>query len=88
MTLNTILETLPGPLQVALFFSAFYFIAALLTGVWEWRAMLNSEDGQAHKYIDIAHHAALHYGLFILLVRGRPRFALALGKHFPGLDTR
>jgi len=67
MTLNTLLEILPGPLQVALLFSAFYFIAALLTGVWKWRAMLSSPDGQAHKYIDIAHHAALHYGPFILL---------------------
>ncbi len=67
MTLKTILATLPGQLQVALLFSAFYFLAALLTGVWKWRAMLKSEDGQAHKYIDIAHHAALHYGPFILL---------------------
>jgi hypothetical protein len=70
MTSNMLLETLPGPLQVALFFSAFYFIAVLLTGVWKWRAMLGSPNGQAHKYIDIAHHAALHYGPFILLAGG------------------
>jgi len=61
------ISSLPGSLQVALFFAAFYFITALLTGVWKWRAMLAAPDGQAHKYIDIAHHAALHYGPFILL---------------------
>ncbi len=58
---------LPPALHVALFFSVFYFLAALLTGVWKWRAMLAAENGQAHTYIDIAHHAALHYGPFILL---------------------
>lgn len=61
------LTPLPEPLHVALFFSAFYFTAALLTGVWKWRAMLGAKDGQAHSYIDIAHHAALHYGPFIVL---------------------
>ena len=58
---------LPEPLHVALFFSAIYFTAALLTGVWKWRAMLAASDGLAHKYVDIAHHAALHYGPFMLL---------------------
>lgn len=63
MTLNS----LPEALHIALFFSAIYFIAALATGVWKWRAMLGAEDGKAHAYIDIAHHAALHYGPFIFL---------------------
>ncbi len=59
--------SLPDALYVALFFSAIYFAAALLTGIWKWRAMLASSDGMAHSYVDIAHHAALHYGPFILL---------------------
>ena len=58
---------LPEPLHVALFFSISYFIAALMTGVWKWRAMLGGSDGRAHAYVDIAHHAALHYGPFIAL---------------------
>ena len=58
---------LPDALYTALFFSAIYFAAALLTGIWKWRAMLASSDGMAHSYVDIAHHAALHYGPFILL---------------------
>lgn len=61
------LQSLPEPLHVALFFAVFYFIAALLTGVWKWQAMLKSKAGQAHSYIDIGHHAALHYGPFIVL---------------------
>ncbi len=58
---------LPEALYTALFFSAVYFAAALLTGIWKWRAMLAAPDGMAHSYVDIAHHAALHYGPFILL---------------------
>jgi hypothetical protein len=58
---------LAEPLHLALFFSVIYFAAALLTGVWKWRAMLASGNGRAHSYIDIAHHAALHYGPFIVL---------------------
>jgi len=60
-------DSLPEPLHIALLFSIFYFITALLTGVWKWRSMLRAHDGQAHPYIDIAHHAALHYGPFIVL---------------------
>ncbi|VAV89467.1 hypothetical protein MNBD_ALPHA06-218 [hydrothermal vent metagenome] len=59
--------SLPYALYVALFFSVFYFAAALLTGVWKWRAMSGAKDGKAHTYVDIAHHAALHYGPFIVL---------------------
>jgi len=73
-------EALPPPLHVALFFSIFYFLAALLTGVWKWRAMLSSKDGKAHDYVDIAHHAALHYGPFILL-------AGALASFWPFADV-
>ncbi|VAV99767.1 hypothetical protein MNBD_ALPHA04-280 [hydrothermal vent metagenome] len=67
MTPNLLFEALPPPLHVALFFSAFYFLAALITGIWKWRAMLGADNGRAHAYVDIAHHAALHYGPFILL---------------------
>lgn len=71
---------LPEPLHVALFFAAFYFTIALLTGVWKWRAMLASPDGNAHRYIDTAHHAGLHYGPFLLL-------AGALASFWPAYDA-
>ncbi|MCF6327707.1 MAG: hypothetical protein L3J21_10505 [Devosiaceae bacterium] len=67
MTPTELLLLLPAPLHAALFFAALYMIGALLTGVWKWRSMLSASDGIAHKYVDIAHHAALHYGPFILL---------------------
>jgi len=77
------LDSLPAPLHVALFFSIFYFIAALATGVWKWRAMLGAEDGRAHAYVDIAHHAALHYGPFIVLAGALASF-WPFGELFPG----
>ncbi len=60
-------QELPDPFRVALLFAAPYFAAALLTGVWKWRAMLSHENGRAGAYVDIAHHAALHYGPFLAL---------------------
>lgn len=74
------LDSLSQPLHAALYFAIFYFSAALLTGVWKWRAMLAAPDGRAHPYVDIAHHAALHYGPFIVL-------AGALGSFWPFGDT-
>lgn len=61
------LDYLSDSLRVALVFAIIYFVAALTTGVWKWQSMLRAEDGQAHAYVDIAHHAALHYGPFIVL---------------------
>lgn len=58
---------LPAALHVALYFAALFFAAALATGVWKWRAMLASSAGEAHRYVDVAHHAALHYGPTIAL---------------------
>ncbi len=61
------LADLPVPLLASLSFATFFFTAALLTGAWKWRAMAGAPDGRAHVYVDIAHHAALHYGPFITL---------------------
>jgi hypothetical protein len=83
MIANTLPELLPEALHVALFFSAFYFFAALATGVWKWRAMLGAADGKAHAYVDIAHHAALHYGPFIVLA-GLLGVFWPFGAIFPG----
>lgn len=58
---------LPLALSVGFAFAALFFTAALLTGIWKWRAMLAAENGEAHRYVDIAHHAALHYGPSIAL---------------------
>ena len=38
------------------------------SGVWKWRSMATSKTGQAHKYVDTAHRAALMYSFAALLL--------------------
>jgi len=76
------MDSLPEPLRTALFFSIFYFVTALITGVWKWRSMLGSKDGEAHAYVNIAHHAALHYGPFVVLAGALAGF-WPYGEFFP-----
>ncbi len=45
-----------------------FFLTALLCGVWKWRSMATSKSGQAHKYVDTAHRAALMYSFAALLL--------------------
>lgn len=45
-----------------------YFLTALLTGVWKWRAMLNAPDHLAPHYVDTAHRAALLYSFACLVL--------------------
>lgn len=44
------------------------FLTALLTGIWKWRHMLNSDKHQAPYYVDIAHRSALMYSFAGLLI--------------------
>ena len=46
----------------------FFFLTALLTGVWKYRHMITSPTHLAPPYVDIAHKAALHYSFAILIV--------------------
>jgi hypothetical protein len=52
-----------------------FFLAALLLGVWKWRAMLRAPDHLAPHYVDTAHRAALLYS-----------FACLVLVHFAGLS--
>jgi hypothetical protein len=45
-----------------------FFLTALLTGVWKWRAMLASPDHVAPHYVDTAHRAALLYSFACLVL--------------------
>lgn len=45
-----------------------FFITALLTGIWKYRAMLTRSDHHAPVYISIAHTAALHYSFACLVL--------------------
>lgn len=48
--------------------SGIFFLTALLAGVWKWHGMATSKTGQAHKYVDTAHRAALLYSFAALLL--------------------
>ena len=59
---------LGGDTKAVLLASALMFLWALLLGVWKYRQILESEEGLAHPYVDIAHRAALLYSFALLLV--------------------
>jgi len=59
---------LGGDTKAVLLASALMFLWALLLGVWKYQQIVESEDSQAHPYVDIAHRAALLYSFALLLV--------------------
>ncbi len=54
--------------KAVLLASALMFLWALLLGVWKYRQIATSESHLAHRYVDIAHRAALLYSFALLLV--------------------
>jgi hypothetical protein len=59
---------LGGDTKAVLLAAGLIFILALLLGVWKYRQMAASPEGQAHPYVDVAHRAALLYSFATLLV--------------------
>ena len=59
---------LGGDTKAVLVASALMFLLALVLGVWKYRQMMESADGLAHPYVDVAHRAALLYSFALLLV--------------------
>jgi hypothetical protein len=45
-----------------------FFLTALLSGIWKWRAMLTRPDHRAPYYVDTAHRAALLYSFACLVL--------------------
>lgn len=54
--------------KAVLLAAAAMFLWALLLGVWKYRQMASSEEHVAHRYVDIAHRAALLYSFALLLI--------------------
>ena len=54
--------------EIAVLAAGLFFLNALLTGVWKFHQMSNSPDGQAHRYVDIAHRASLLYSFAAMLL--------------------
>ncbi|AUH68276.1 hypothetical protein ACE11G_04465 [Gordonia sp. PS3] len=61
--------------QVALIAAGVIFLWALLLGVWKYAAIMRSETGQAHVYVDIAHRAALMYSFATALLAAFAQFS-------------
>lgn len=59
---------LGGDTKAVLLAAGVMFLWALLLGVWKYRQIVASAEGQAHPYVDIAHRAALMYSFALLLV--------------------
>lgn len=54
--------------DIAILAAGVFFLNALLTGVWKFSQMLSSSNGQAHRYVDVAHRASLMYSFAALLL--------------------
>ncbi|MGW3974210.1 hypothetical protein ACWEFD_33575 [Streptomyces ardesiacus] len=44
-----------------LFAAGLIFLASLILGVWKWQQSISSENGTAHRYVNVAHNAGLMY---------------------------
>jgi hypothetical protein len=60
-----VLET---AVAVSLFAAGAFLLCGLLTGCWKFIQTAQSEDGQAHPYVDIAHRASLLYSFASLVL--------------------
>lgn len=56
------------PEKIAILSSGLFFLSGLLSGVWKYRAMLNSNEHTAPIYVDIAHKASLMYSFACLVL--------------------
>jgi hypothetical protein len=54
--------------KAVLLAAAGMFLWALLLGAWKYRQIVTSENHLAHRYVDIAHRAALLYSFALLLI--------------------
>lgn len=54
--------------QLSILAAGFFFLNALLTGVWKYLEIAASDDARAHPYVDIAHRASLMYAFAALLI--------------------
>ena len=45
-----------------------FFLTGLITGVWKYKKIMASENGQAHPYEDICHRSSLMYAFAAILL--------------------
>lgn len=54
--------------QVAIIAAGIFFLNGLITGVWKYNQMVESTEGNAHPYVDIAHRTSLLYSFAAILI--------------------
>lgn len=59
---------LPLSVKISLTSAFVFFILALITGVWKYSLMTQSEKGQSRYYVDIAHRSSFLYAYAALLL--------------------
>ena len=59
---------LSAAVKIAIVFSGIYLWVGMLTGVWKYIQIRNSELARAHYYVDIAHRSSLLYAPATLIL--------------------
>ena len=59
---------LPLSFKISLTSAFVFFMLALITGVWKYSLMTQSEKGQSRYYVDIAHRSSFLYAYAALLL--------------------
>lgn len=59
---------LPLSVKISLTSAFAFFMLALITGVWKYSLMTQSEKGQSRYYVDIAHRSSFLYAYAALLL--------------------
>lgn len=54
--------------SLAIVSAGIFFLTGLITGVWKYKQIMASEDGQAHTYVDICHRSSLLYAFAAILL--------------------
>ncbi|MCP5193139.1 MAG: hypothetical protein H6987_08750 [Pseudomonadales bacterium] len=54
--------------SVAIVCAGLFFLTGLMTGIWKYKQIMASAEGQAHPYVDICHRASLMYAFAAILL--------------------
>lgn len=54
--------------SVTIISAGVFFLTGLLTGIWKYKQIMASENGQAHPYVDICHRSSLLYAFATVLL--------------------
>lgn len=67
-TSQSMISSFDSATSLGLVFAGILFLVGLLTGIWKFQQMMASTNGLAHRYVDIAHRAALTYSFACILL--------------------